>query len=74
MKLFGYDYEELGDPVELTVNTKVSFVTELYSSASQELVWSSETKAPKSDNVATLIDESAKLVVRQLRRSGKLAR
>ena len=73
MKLFRYDYEELGDPVELTVNTKVSFVTELYSAASQELVWSAETQAPKSDNVAALVDDSAKLVVRQLRRSGRLA-
>ena len=74
MKLFRYDYEELGDPVDLAVKTQVEFVTELYSSASEELVWSSETKAPRSDNVPTLVDESAKLVVRQLRRSGKLAR
>jgi len=74
MKLFRYDYEEIGDPIDLTVQTQVQFVTELYSSASEELVWSSETKAPKSDNVAALIDESARLVVRKLKRSGKLAR
>jgi hypothetical protein len=37
-------------------------------------VWSAETRAPKSDNVAALIDESAKLVVRQLRRSGRISR
>jgi hypothetical protein len=73
MKLFRYDYEELDEPLQLTVNTRVDFVTELYSAASRELVWSSETKAPQSDNVAALIDESAKLVVRQLRRSGRLA-
>ena len=74
MKLFRYDYEEIGDPIDLTVQTQVELVTELYSSASEELVWSSETKAPKSDNVAALIDESARLVVRKLKRSGKLAR
>jgi hypothetical protein len=74
MKLFRYDYEEIGDPPDLTVNTQVEFVTELYSSGSEELVWSSQTKAPKSDNVPMMVDESAKLVVRQLRRSGKLAR
>ena len=73
MKLFRYDYEELDEPAELTINANVSFVTELYNSASEELVWSAESKAPKSDNVAALIDDSAKLVVRQLRRSGKLA-
>ena len=74
MKLFRYDYEEIGDPPELAVNMQVDLMTELYSSASQDLVWSSETKAPKSDNVAVLVDESAKLIVRKLRRSGKLAR
>ena len=74
MSLFRYDYEELDEPLDPSVNVNVEFVTELYSSASEALVWSSEMKAPKSDNVAVLIDESAKLVVRKLRRSGKLAR
>lgn len=74
MKLFRYDYEELGDPLDLTVNMQVDFVTELYSSATQDLVWSAETKGPKSDHVAVLVDETGKLVVRQLRRAGKLAR
>jgi hypothetical protein len=74
MKLFRYDYEELGDPLDLSVNMQVDFVTELYSSTSQDLVWSSKTTPPKSDNVAALVDESAKLVVRKLHRSGKLAR
>lgn len=73
MSLFRYDYEELDDPLDPTVNLEVEFVTELYSAASEELVWSFETKAPNSDNVPTLIDESAKLVVKKLRRSGKLA-
>lgn len=74
MKLFRYDYEEISDPAGLEVNMEVEFVTELYSAASEEVVWSSQTKAPKSDSVAVLIDESAKLVVRKVRRSGKLAR
>ena len=74
MKLFRYDYEEIGEPVDPAMNAQGDFVTELYSAASEEIVWSSETRAPKSDNVATLVDESAKLVVRKLRRSGKLAR
>lgn len=74
MKLFRYDYEEISDPAGLEFNMEVEFVTELYSAASEEVVWSSQTKAPKSDSVAVLIDESAKLVVRNVRRSGKLAR
>ena len=74
MKLFRYDYEEISDPAGLEVNMEVQFVTELYSAASEEVVWSSQTKAPKSESVAVLIDDSAKLVVRKVRRSGKLAR
>ena len=74
MKLFRYDYEEISDPAGLEVNMEVDFVTELYSAATEEIVWSSQTKAPKSDSVAVLVDESAKLVVRKGRRSGKLAR
>ena len=74
MKLFRYDYEEFHDPLHLTLNVQVDFVTELYNSVSHELVWSSETRAPKSDNVEALVDRSANLVVRKLQRSGKLAR
>ena len=53
---------------------KVTFATELYSAASQSLVWSSEARGPKADNVGELIDETAEAVVRQLRRAGKIAR
>lgn len=74
LKLFRYDYEELGDPIEITVNTEVDFVTELYSAATEGVVWTAHTQPQESDNVALLIDNSAKLVVQELRRSGKLGR
>ena len=74
LKLFRYDYEALGDPLNLTVNMQVDFVTELYSSETRDMVWSTETKGPKSDNVAILVDKTGKLVVRQLKRAGKIAR
>lgn len=74
MKLFRYDYEEYREPVELTVNTEVDLVTELYSLATEDMVWSTETRPPKSDNVAALVDGSAKVLVGKLRRSGKLDR
>ena len=63
LKLFRYDYEELGDPIDITVNTEV-----------EDVVWTVHTQPQKADNVALLIDNSAKLVVRELRRSGKLGR
>lgn len=74
MKLFRYDYEELDDPPELTVNTEVELVTELHSVESEGLVWATETRRPKSDNIAVLIDESAKVIARKLARSGHIAR
>lgn len=72
--LFRYDYEELDEPVSITLDMKLTFGTELYSSASESLVWSTESKGPKVDNVGELIDKTAESVVRQLRRAGKIAR
>jgi len=73
MKLFRYDYEELGDPLNLTVDMQATFGTALYDAASREVVWSAETRSAKIDNVQLLVDETAKTVVRQLKRSGKMA-
>lgn len=73
-KLFRYDYEEFDEPLSLTIDMQVTFGTELYSAETQSLVWSSESKGPKADNVGELIDETAESVVRQLRRAGKIAR
>lgn len=73
-KLFRYDYEQFDDPLSLTIDMKITFGTELYSAASESLVWSTESTGPKADNVGILIDETADSVVRQLRRAGKIAR
>ena len=74
LKLFRYDYEELHNSLDDSLNIQVDFTTELYSSATQDLEWSAKTNGPKSDSVALLIDETARLVAGQLRRAGKLAR
>ncbi|NIV16962.1 MAG: hypothetical protein GWN47_00805 [Woeseiaceae bacterium] len=72
--LFRYDYEELDEPVSLSLDMKLTFGTELYSAASQSLVWSTESTGRKAENVGELIDETAESVVRQLKRAGKIAR
>lgn len=72
--LFRYDYDEIDEPLSLAVDMRVTFSTELYSAASRNLVWSSESTGPKVDNVGVLIDETAKAVVKQLKRAGKIAR
>jgi hypothetical protein len=74
MKLFRYDYEELGDPLNLAVDVEVSFRTEVYSAATENPVWSAETKGARAENVAILVDEAAKSVVRQLKRARIIAR
>lgn len=72
--LFRYDYEEFDDPLSLTIGMKLTIVTELYSSASQSMVWSTESQGPRAENLGLLIDKTAETVVRQLRRAGKIAR
>ena len=74
MKLFRYDYEELGDPLNLQVDVQVDFATEVYAVGTEDMTWSSETRGPRAENVAVLVDETAKSVVRQLKRAGLLAR
>ena len=74
LSLFRYDYEELNDPLDLTIDTQVTFRTELYDAATQEMVWSSIKEGPKAENIAVLIDETGKSVVTQLKRAGKIVR
>lgn len=74
LHLFRYDYEELNDPLTLSVDMQGTFATDLYSAADESLVWTKEWEGPRSDNVGILIDETAKVVVRQLRRAGSIAR
>lgn len=74
LNLFRYDYEELNDPLDLSIDTRITFRTELFDAASQEMVWSSIKEGPKTKDIAVLIDDTGKSVVSQLKRAGKIAR
>ncbi len=74
LDLFRYDYEELDEPISLTVDMKITFATELYSAASESLVWSSESTGPRADHIGELIDNTADSVVTQIRRAGLVSR
>jgi hypothetical protein len=74
LNLFRYDYEELNDPLDLSIDTKLTFRTELFDAASQEMVWSSIKEGPKAENIAMLIDDTGKSVVAQLKSARKIAR
>jgi hypothetical protein len=70
--LFRYDYEEIDEPLSLSIDTKITFSTDLYSAESESVVWSGRAKSRRVDNVGELIDDTAEAVIRQLRRSGRI--
>jgi len=72
LDLFRYDYEELDEPLSLTIDMKITFSTELFSAATETLVWSTESKGPRADHIGELIDDTAESVVKQLDRAGKI--
>jgi hypothetical protein len=74
LSLFRYDYEELNDPLDLSIDTQVKFRTELFDAATQEMVWSSIKEGRKAENIAVLIDDTGKSVVAQLKSARKIAR
>ena len=68
INFFRYDYEDLEEPPSLEINTKITFATELYDAATEELVWSFDPLSSRSENLGKVIDETAETVVRQLDR------
>jgi hypothetical protein len=74
LNMFRYDYEEMNEPLDIQINTRVTFATELYDAASEELVWSNESESRKFDNVGLLIEDTAATVVRLLERNDFIGR
>ena len=68
INLFRYDYEELNESLAIEFNTKITFATELYDAASEQLVWAVESTGSRQENIGMLIDETAATVVKQLAR------
>jgi len=69
INLFRYDYEELNEPLAAEFNTKITFATELYDAAGEQLIWSVESTGSRQQNIGILIDETAVTVVKQLGRN-----
>jgi hypothetical protein len=74
LNLFRYDYEELNEPLAAEFNTKITFATELYDAASEQLVWAVESTGSRQENIGLLIDETAATVVKQLDRNKLIRR
>lgn len=68
LDLFRYDYEDIDEPISMAINTKITLATELYSAASEQMVWSFKSVGSQSENDGKLIDDTAATIVNRLDR------
>jgi len=64
--LFDYDYAELNIPVSIDQAQAITFVTELYSTADQEKVWSIDSLSIDKTSAADLINDQAAMIAGQI--------
>lgn len=74
LDLFGYDYPELNRDVAIQQARAITFVTEVYSTATQKKVWSINALSVGNETAAALISEQAFTVADQLRTDDLLGR
>jgi len=72
--LFGYDYLELNRDEQIRKAGAITFVTEMYSTATERKVWAIETLSLDKATASELITEQAYTIARQLRDDDMLAR
>ena len=72
--LFNYDYDELNRDVQIQQSRAITFVAELYNTATREKVWSIEALSVRKDTLQELIDEQVVTIESQLREDGLLGR
>lgn len=72
--LFGYDYDELNRDVAIGETQSITFVSELYATATREKVWSIDTLSVDKSSVSDLIAEQALTIADQLKADRLLER
>lgn len=72
--LFGYDYDELNIDYRINQAQAVTFVSEVYSTASQKKVWSIDSLSFDEATASDLITEQALAIAEQLQKDRVLAR
>jgi hypothetical protein len=70
--LFGYDYPELNRDVRIRNAQSITFITEVYSSATRQKVWAIETLSTDFDSVESLISQQVATIADQLDEDGLL--
>ena len=71
--LFGYDYHELNAPAQIERARAITFVTELYSTATKQKIWAIDALSFDNETATDLINDQANTVVAQLRKDKVLA-
>lgn len=74
LDLFRYDYEDLDEPMSLELNTEVTLSTEVYSAATEQMVWSFDSVSSATEDVGQLIEDAAEDVVKRLDRDDLIGR
>jgi hypothetical protein len=72
--LFGYDYEELNRDLALQQSQAITFVTEIYSTASRRKIWAIESLSFNKETAAELVNEQAAMIAAQIKKDKLLAR
>ncbi len=68
VNLFRYDYETLNDPMTLHINLDVVLSTEVFSTASDNKVWSLQSDFSRMKTIDAVISKSIDSIVRQLKK------
>ena len=66
VNLFRYNYTDYENPGSIDLKTTVTLATELYSAATEEVVWSMEQTSKGETNMGLLIDETAAAIVTRM--------
>jgi hypothetical protein len=74
VNLFRYNYNDYKNPGSIDLKTTVTLASELYSAATEEIVWSMEQTSKGETNLGLLIDETATTVVSRLDRDDLIGR
>jgi len=72
--LFSYDYAELNRDVRLRDARAITFITEVYSTATRRKIWAIETLSTNFDSVESLVNEQVFTIAGQLDADGLLDR
>jgi len=74
LDLFAYDYDELNRDVGLQQAQAITFITEIYSTATQRKIWAIESLSFDKTTAAELISEQSAMIAAQIKKDKLLAR